>query len=467
MHRRELLLAMGSAAALLAGCNPKVAEPPKEEVVDESKLREFKVLLVDDPDLVEVLQRDWRSTSQRPFSAKSVTAAELLAMEKIPADVVIYPPSLLGELAESGRIAALDEKTLENPELAREEIIDLARVRLGHWGKRTYAIPLSAPSLLTVWRRDAIPAAPQTWKEYDELCSQQPSETPAACDPLAKESRSLVLLARACSRARGRNQHSTLFDVADMKALIDRPPFVRALEELAARAQGRVEETLTTTPAAVWEQLRSGKASVGLTWPHRTAGDAAGEEEENKNADLVFARLPGTTEYYTLASSSWTEEEEMVRRYPVLGGAGRLISAIRGPLGLREAANLLVLLAGKTRSETLGPLWKEAFPVRQSQLGAARKWLGESGSEEMARQFAETVVETFTAQDYLFLVNVPEAVVYLDALDSAIERAIRGEKPAAESLAEAAAAWNEITEKRGRDKQLLAYLRSLDLESIG
>jgi multiple sugar transport system substrate-binding protein len=85
----------------------------------------------------------------------------------------------------------------------------------------------------------------------------------------------------------------------------------------------------------------------------------------------------------------------------------------------------------------------------------------------MARQFAETVVETFTAQDYLFLVNVPEAVVYLDALDSAIERAIRGEKPAAESLAEAAAAWNEITEKRGRDKQLLAYLRSLDLESIG
>ncbi len=459
MHRRRFLAASGVAALGITGCNPAAKGPAADAPVDESKLRELKVVLVDDAPFAEVLTRDWKSTSQRPFSVQNVSADELRSMKEIAADVVIYPAAMLGELAESGRIAPLDERTLEKPELAREEIIDLARLKLGNWGRQVFGVPLSAPHLVMVYQGEGIPSAPATWREFDELCKTLPSEKPAALDPLAKETRSLVFLSRAASRARGKNQHSTLFDISSMKALIATPPFTKSLEELAARAKGRAEETLATTTNMVWSQVASGKASIGLTWPEagETPKDAATGEA------LRFAVLPGSREYFVLAENRMQEEAD-VRHFPVLGGAGRLVSAIRGKQGLRDGANVLVLLSGKARAETLGVSTKDAFPCRQSQLSKAGKWLGGMRSDEPAKRFAETVIDSLTAADYLLTVNLPGEGKYTAALDKAIEQAILAQKSAAECLSQAAQEWDAITNGVGVEKQKLAYLRSLGLE---
>src|SRR5436190_11292216 len=101
MYRRDLLAA-SAAALLLSGCDlgGKPSTTPADAPVDESKLRELKVILVDDAPFAEILTRDWKSTSQRPFSVQNVFADELRNMKEIAADVVIYPPAMLGELAE-------------------------------------------------------------------------------------------------------------------------------------------------------------------------------------------------------------------------------------------------------------------------------------------------------------------------------------------------------------------------------
>jgi hypothetical protein len=460
MYRRDFLAA-SAAALLLSGCDLGEKPPPTSVAapVDESKLRELKVLLVDDALFGELLTRDWKSTSQRPFSVINITADELLGMKELAADVVIYPPALLGELAESGRIAPLDDATLAKRELAREDIIDLARVKLGNWGQRVFGIALSAPHFMVVYRSDLVAAIPPTWREFDEMCKSAPGDAPAALDPLHKESRSLVLLSRAVSRARGKNQHSTLFDVTTMKALIDQPPFVQALEEIGARCKDREEEALSTTPAMVWEQLATGKASIGITWP------APIKSETAKVDALRFSVLPGDDDYYSMSEHAWKKDDQ-VRRYPVLGGGGRIVSAIRGKLGLREGANLLVLLSGKARADSLGAACKDALPIRKSQLTRAGRFLG-VGSEETATQFAEAVVDSLTADDYLFALNLPSADRYRAALDEAIEQAIRGTKPAQECLHGAAQKWDTVTNEIGLEKQRLAYLRSLGLESIG
>lgn len=471
MQRRAFFVtAAGASALILSGCDSsKKTDVVAEKPVDESKLRPLKVLLVDDAEFGEKLARDWKSTSQRPFTVENVSAEALQGMKELAADAVIYPPTMLGELAESGRIAALDERTLEKPELARGELIDLARLALGNWGKQVFGIPLSAPHLILAYRGEGL-TAPKTWSEYDELCKSMPSERPAALEPLAKESRSMVLLTRAASRARGKNQHSTLFDVTTMKALIAQPPFVRALEELTARVQGRADEALVTSVQNVYEQVASGKASIGLTWPSvvpvkvQDAPPKAGEE--TKGSVIRFAIAPGSRDYYTMANGEWSTDEE-VRQYPVLGGAGRLVSAIRGKLGLRDSANLVVLLAGKSRAESLAAESKDAFPCRQSQLAKQPKWLaGASFWEESAKQFAETVVDSLTSTDYLLATNLPGADRYTAALDEAIELAVTGKKSAQDSLTEAAGRWDEITKEIGLDKQKLSYLRSLGLEEM-
>jgi ABC-type glycerol-3-phosphate transport system substrate-binding protein len=471
MHRRKFLSLSGAAAIGIAGCKPNSQQPVTDAPVDESKLRELRVVLVDDASFAESLTRDWKSTSERPLKVSNVSAAELLAMVEIPADVVIYPPSLLGELAESGRIAPLDERTLEKPELAREEIIDLARVRLGNWGKRVFAIPLSAPSPLLIYRSEWIGAEPstlpRTWQEFDVLCAGLPPERPAAPDPLAKESRSLILIARAASRARGQNQHSTLFDLSTMSALVDKPPFVRALEELAARAKDRVDETLTATTQTVWEQLVSGKASIGIGWPTaKSSSTEEGESRKDTAGQLRFLPLPGGNDTYLLSESKWSSDAEL-RQYPVLGGGGRLVSAIRTKeFGLREGLNLLVRIAGKARAESLGPLVRDAFPCRQSQLTQSGRWLTGGSSPDGEASFAEAIVDTLTASDYLHDLHLPGAAEYREVLDAAIEAVIRGEKMAEDSLRSAAESWNSITKKLGTDKQKISYLRSLGLDEF-
>lgn len=469
MQRREFLVtAAGASALILGGCDSSnKAEVTTESPVDESKLRPLKVLLVDDPEFGEKLTRDWKSTSQRPFSVENVSADDLRAMKELAADVVIYPPTMLGELADSKRIVRLDQGTLDKPELAREELIDLARLALGNWGKQVFGIPLSAPHFLLACRGEGI-TPPKTWKEYDELCKSLPPERPAALEPLAKETRSLVLLTRAASRARGKNQHSTLFDLTTMNSLIDKPPFVRALEEITARVQGRAEEALTTTSRNVWEQLSRGKVSLGLTWPvpvPMTPDEAPVDPSGKTEGEVIhFAVAPGSTDYYSASSGQWSEGAE-VRQYPVLGGAGRFVSAIRGKMGSREAANLVVLIAGKTRAGSLGLETKDAFPCRQSQLGKQSKWLaGASFWEERAKQFAEVVVDSLTAPDYLIATNIPGEAKYTAVLDDAIEQAVTQKKAAQECLSEAARTWDAITKELGLEAQKLAYLRSLGLE---
>lgn len=461
MDRRSFLAASSIAALGIAGCNPKQNDAVPTAPADESKLRELKVVLVEDEPFAEILVRDWKSTSQRPFSVQSVTVDELRKMKEIAADVVIYPPRMIGELAESGRIAPLDEQTLEKPELAREEIIDLARTKLGVWGQRVFGIPLSTPQLLMVYQKNKIASPPQSWQEFDELCKSLPSDCPAALDPLAEETRSLVLLSRAASRARGKNQHSTLFDIASLKPLIATPPFIQALEELVARAQGKQQEALATTTKMVWEQLAGGKVAMGLTWPVAAEASEGGATVDS----LSFSKLPGSRSFFVHAENRMEEGTE-VRHFPVLGGAGRLISAIRGKMGLRDGANLLVLLSGKARAGKLGLATIDAFPCRQSQLSQAEKWLGALRSEEPAKRFVESVSESLTARDSLIATNLPGEAEYTSALNTAIEKTVLANGSAAENLAAAASEWEAITEKLGREKQKLAYLRSLGLEEF-
>jgi len=67
-------------------------------------------------------------------------------------------------------------------------------------------------------------------------------------------------------------------------------------------------------------------------------------------------------------------------------------------------------------------------------------------------------------QQRLFAVRIPGRGEYAAALDEAVHQAVRGEKTPEEALREAAARWDEITERLGRRQQAEAYYRSLGLE---
>jgi multiple sugar transport system substrate-binding protein len=77
------------------------------------------------------------------------------------------------------------------------------------------------------------------------------------------------------------------------------------------------------------------------------------------------------------------------------------------------------------------------------------------------RQWSDSVSRTLMAERVVPGLRIPEAADYLDDLSRA-RVSVLGGKDAAAALREVASAWTERTHKRGQQRQLWHYRRSLN-----
>src|SRR5947207_5804318 len=105
---------------------------------------------------------------------------------------------------------------------------------------------------------DLAPPADQPWR--------------ATMEPLADGWRGQLLLARAAAYAMHRDQVSPLFRFDTMAPLIDQPPYVRALEDLAAAAKAGGYTDQRLTPVEIFAEMRAGHCAMALTWPAADIG---------------------------------------------------------------------------------------------------------------------------------------------------------------------------------------------------
>src|SRR5690606_24866787 len=102
-------------------------------------------------------------------------------------------------------------------------------------------------------------------------------------------------------------------------------------------------------------------------------------------------------------------------------------------------------------------------PLRYSQFETPERWFRMGFSEASAVDYLSAIQSSIEHPNAVLDLRVPGAFEYLDALDTAISHALSGELDAQTALNNAAAAWDAITDQRGRDAQLAAYQASLPL----
>src|SRR5688572_14687145 len=89
------LVGCPSAAPVDEADTPSAAHPPPV----------VRLLVVDDPALATAVEREWKAAGRGDFELAQTTSGELAQAERLPADVIIYPAAMLGDLAERGLIA--------------------------------------------------------------------------------------------------------------------------------------------------------------------------------------------------------------------------------------------------------------------------------------------------------------------------------------------------------------------------
>jgi multiple sugar transport system substrate-binding protein len=479
---RCCLVTLAALACLAAGCAPP--KPAAQDPAQAPRPRaDLKLLVVDDPAIsaaIAALRAEWKARTGSTIEISQMSPEELLSAEALPAvDAIIYPSAQLGPLAERGWIAPLPADYAGNRELAWSDTFELLQVAETTWGQVPHAIPFGSPVLTLYYRADLLERLhkrpPQSWTEFHELAEllsrrenlgelapAAEASWAAAVQPLARGWASGVLLARAAPYAKHRDNYSTLFHIDTMEPLIAGPPFVRALEELVADAKLGPPNQLELDPAGARREFLAGHAALALAWPGHAASEAI---PAAKPPPTGFVELPGSVEVYNIAQQAWAKRPtDESQRVPLLSLSGRLGSVARSSAQPTAAFQLLAWLSGREWGAKVSSASPATTLYRNSQVKAPQIWLDPLSDVAGSQQYATTVRDALSRQAHLFAVRIPGRSQYTAALDTAVHRAVNGEKSSADALSEAAAEWRRITNTLGQGAQRKAYRQSLGLE---
>lgn len=467
------------------GCPWKGGDAEKPEDSRESAAPlagvSLKLLVVDDPALnaaVEKTRGEWLLQTGSQLTVQAVSERDLLAAEAIDADAAICPSYMLGDLAERGLISPIPESFVGENNAEWQDVFEIERLRENVWGDKVMAVPFGSPVLICYYRTDLLrhfnAEPPQTWSDYlrlAELFSDReklsdlapPPDQPwhGAVEPLGPGWAGLMFLARAASLAKHSDNYSTLFDIKTMRPLIDGPPFVRALEELVAAAALSEKAGLKHDPGSLRQEFWQGRCGMAITWP--TAAAPLGDNKSNISCTPV--ELPGSRDVYNIDESQWTvrkKGEEV--NVPLLATSGRLGAVSRQSPNQHAAVQLLAWLSGKEFNPPLAASSAFTTIYRKSQLRFPQQWVEKPMSLDSSLLYQETAQKAFTSRDWLFALRIPGRGQYIAALDEAVCQAVSAGKPPHNCLSIAAERWVEITAKKGKDRQLTAYRKSLGLE---
>lgn len=473
----RFFLALGVGLALLAapGCGgrPGTADPAKEKEAGKPS-QPLTVVVVDDAELGKAIEAEWRSRTEGEVKIRQATTAEVTGTAPLPGDVIVFPTGLLGELVEGEQLLPLPAEVTQDEALNLRDIYPHIRLHEITWGGKTYALPLGSPQLVLAYRADIFEklgiTPPATWDEYqqvvtrlgkrEELGELAPSaDQPwrATLEPLGEGFAGQLLLARAAAYAAHKEQLSPLFDLDKLRPLVDQPPYVRALDELAAAAAGQPAEG---TPQSAWREMLAGHCGMALCWP---VPDLRASAEGNK-IRIGFAELPGSPAVYSQSESKWQQRgSDEDPRVPLLGMAGRLAGVAATAENEVGAQALVAWLAGPEVGGHLATRSESTTVFRASQESLAGKFVLPADAA-IGGQYALAVHAGQFRPQWSPGVRLPGREEYLVALDKAVQSKLKGETESAPALAAAAKKWEEVTARRGVKEQKRALENSLGLQ---
>lgn len=405
------------AVFLPTGCEKKEALSPAPATSRASVA--LKVLVVNDAKLAEAINRlrgEWAERSGGTLTAEAKAWPDVAKSKEIDADLIIFPAQYLGELAEAKRLRPVRESALGSKLYDAADVLPLAREKLGKYGGKQWALPLSVvlPMIGVINEVPTEAARPVSWWPARESVEHWPA---------------IMLLARAASYASHPHQEAVLFDPQTMAARIVEPPFVRALEE--------------------WQQENS----------------FATVDEDAKGKPVAWTELPPSAAVYNRSTGAWEAVQGGQRRVPFLAG-GQLLAVTAASRNAASAFDLAVWLASPDIARQLGPIGTGSVPVRRSQANNSARWMDSAGGgASESSQVAEVVLSALQRDEALVVPRIPGSDEYMAALSTAVEKALRGEASAEDALADATRKWDRITEHHGRDAQRRAYLKDLGIES--
>lgn len=457
------------ACITLQGCQPKSAPPASSDssvappVVSNIPLRVWIAAPVAE---AELLQRQWLAKSEQPLELRSLTVSELLDEPDCQCDVLLYPASLIGELAQRGWIVKQPSRSAQAGESSTDEQGDL-NVHAAWLAQATYAdetMGLSLGCAVPVFVASSGLADENGGLTWDEVLSSlkvaandSPSfsfddvDLAADVDAEALVDRFLAIVASLSDRDPG---YGMLFDLQSMQARLADPEYVQAagiLAGLAAQPDGLRSVIGSHSTAWAWSATRDAPAlaiAAPILLDQQAAAITSGHilkllppTESGPAKDV-----PGSAQ---ALSGSPQSARPQVSWWSASGGlVASMSSRCRQTSQAQVCLEWMRAPATRTIMSTLIPGIEAAMP----------KFGNEALSWQAQRQLTQEVkVAALSLEPRLPLANR-----YRQTLADELQQFLSGKKNSITAMKDAARRWNEITRQAGAT-QRRNYEQSLNL----
>ena len=403
-------------------------------------------------------------------------------------DVLIFPADWAGDFMEPGYLEPISREILDS--IDSDDVIPLYSERITAWGDTVYALPYDGDAHMMYYRKDLINnpqysaefqkkygyqlAEPKTWKEYGDMAeffNGREVETAGEKAPIygvleaqRRNAQSYwVYLSRATGYGKIPGNPAFFFSADNMTPQVNNPGWVRALEEYVDIAKYGPTEMINYDVADTRIHFPAGVSVFNIDW-----GDVGPLSIDPDRSvvigDVGFGVLPGGDKYWDYVQGRWVIPESGANTAPFIAFGGWIISVVAESDAKEAALDFSAFMAHPDMVKKLAVMPDTGInPSRFSQLENINIWTEAGFDRESAEDYLDAIMNTINHPNAVLDIRITGSAEYLQTLDVGVSRAVAGEVSPQEALDEVAKAWNEITDRRGRDSQLKQYRASIGL----
>ncbi len=398
-------------------------------------------------------------------------------------DVIIYAPAWAGDFAPF--MSPVPEELMNDE--AFDDIHDTYRDRLMKWGDKWIAVTIDGDLFCGYYRKDLFhdPAnarafrekygrsllPPDTWKQYRDIAEfftgrkGPDGKTLAGAVEVFGEGgqRFWFLFCRAAAYANHPDQPGgQFFDPETMKARINSPAWVRAVEDYAAIQAFAPPNSADNTLGDIRKAFSDGRAAMTMEWGDtgQITAEAAGSKVAGK---VGFFMLPGSRKVWNPKTAKW-DKFATPRKVPFLAFGGWVAGVPKNSAHKAAAWDYIMWYGNPENSlKDVVTSGTGINPYRFSHFMNIDAWT-KAFSQESASEYLGVLRMSLDSPNAALDLRIPGFHEYTDALEKGLTPALKKEMSAQAAMDRIAARWEKITDKYGRKKQLAVYRASMGLD---
>jgi multiple sugar transport system substrate-binding protein len=481
-------------AASLFGCGQKEGEAPAKSVarpfegqsisliVPKLDARLIRGPILDEVDAFEartgakvrVLTPGWNETIEKIDQSLQSPDANF--------DIYVVISMWSGTLLGGGHIEPVPDAIKQR--IDWDDVLPIYRNTVLSWNNVAYGLPYDGDCINLYYRKDIFAnpdyqsrfkkrygydlAPPGTWKQYRDVAEfftgwdwngDGKPDYGIAGNRVMGDISMLQFFAQAGAFAKHPDDPAYYFDPDTLKPRINNPGFVRALELWVATLKFGPPGMANFAGHDVRNSFVAGQTAMAIDWADM------GVHAVNSPASIIknkigYSQIPASSEVYNAMTGHWDKRMNQVSS--ISGNWTFFVSKASKNKAL--AFEFAAHMTSKALTKKLTAMSGTAVnPSRRSHFEDPASWNQSGFSTESAKAYLEEITQSLSNPNAVYDITIPGAGEYYRVADEFLARAVKGEMSPQQAMDKAAAEWEKITDRLGRDKQIAYYKASLNV----